>query len=61
MNATPLGTDSCLNEGAEMTGNDPTEDEPSTLDNGALSEMTKALSSAVFSKCNHPAHTPEPA
>jgi hypothetical protein len=40
MNATPLGTDSCLNEGAEMTGNDPTEDEPSTLDNGALSEMT---------------------
>ena len=23
-----------------MTGNDPTEDEPRTLDNGALSEMT---------------------
>jgi hypothetical protein len=48
MNATPLGTDSCLNEGAEMTGNDPTEDEPSTLDNGALSEMTGSC------KCNHP-------
>jgi len=43
MNATPLGTDSCLREGEEMTENDPNEDEPSTLDNGALSEMTSLL------------------
>ena len=53
MNATPLGTDSCLNEGAEMTGNDPTEDEPSTLDNGALSEMTFLRHVQVVDDCVH--------